>query len=161
MSGELAYVDSSAIVKLIKEEEETEAISAALTEWPELVSADLLDVEVTRVGRGLGLEREAERVIGAVSLIPMSASIRRRAGRIGQAELRTLDAIHVATAEALGDRPWCGLRIRRSSDRRSASRGAICGLPARCPIAEPGLALAGDLRAKGSGHQLETGLTVS
>jgi len=50
LSGELAYFDTSAIVKLIKEEEETEAISAALTEWPDLVSADLLDGRPRRRG---------------------------------------------------------------------------------------------------------------
>lgn len=43
---ELAYVDSSALVKVFRSERESEAIAAVLTDWPALVSADLLAVEV-------------------------------------------------------------------------------------------------------------------
>jgi len=103
LSRDLAYVDSSALVKLFKTEDESDAISAAVTEWPALVSADLLDVEVMRVGRACGLQREAQAMIDAVGLVPMSDSIRQRAGRIGQPELRTLDAIHLAAAVAAGE----------------------------------------------------------
>lgn len=129
MSRDLAYVDSSAIVKLFKTEDESDAIQAALSEWPALVSADLLDVEVMRVGRGVGLQREARAVIDAVGLIPMSDSIRRRAGLVGQLELRTLDAIHVATAESLGDR----LGVVFAYDGRFIASALLEGLPVTSP----------------------------
>lgn len=131
MSRDLAYVDSSALVKLFKTEDESDAISAAVTEWPALVSADLLDVEVMRVGRACGLQREAQAMIDAVGLVPMSDSIRQRAGRIGQPELRTLDAIHLATAQSLGER----LGVVFAYDDRLIVGALLEGLPVVSPQA--------------------------
>lgn len=47
--GALAYLDSSALVKLIIREAETDPLRAALGGWPERRSSALALVEVTRV----------------------------------------------------------------------------------------------------------------
>ena len=68
-------------MKLFKAEPWSDAIAAALTEWPELVSAEILDVEVTRVARNYGLEQAARAVVSAVNLIPMDEPIRAQLAR--------------------------------------------------------------------------------
>jgi predicted nucleic acid-binding protein len=45
---------------------------------------------------------EAERLLSSVMLIRISDPILRRAAGLSSAELRTLDAVHLATAERVG-----------------------------------------------------------
>ncbi len=49
MPDSLAYVDSSAFVKLIVAEPESQALRQALAQWPNRVSATLLRTETVRV----------------------------------------------------------------------------------------------------------------
>jgi predicted nucleic acid-binding protein len=100
------YIDTSALVKLISVETETPAIH----EWvastaPELVSSHLIHTELLRaVGRSrAALELNVVEGLGAIDLLPATASIFETAGRLGPADLRSLDAIHLATALDLGD----------------------------------------------------------
>jgi predicted nucleic acid-binding protein len=91
-------------VKLIVPEPESEALEAALADRV-LVSSEVVEVEVLRAARRAG--PEAERLVdlnlAQVSLVPLGARIRRAAGTLAPASLRTLDAIHLATALALSD----------------------------------------------------------
>src|SRR6266536_2219138 len=80
MSAEWAtYLDSSAIVKLAVEEPESAALHRYLRRRRPLVSSSLARAEVAR------------------ALLPLAA-----AGALLPQELRTLDAIHLATAQQLG-----------------------------------------------------------
>jgi len=54
LSRGLLYLDSSAIVKLVRRERETGALFELLAEWPERVSSDLARVEVPRAVRRSG-----------------------------------------------------------------------------------------------------------
>jgi predicted nucleic acid-binding protein len=103
----LAYVDSSAFVKLAAEEPESEALAAALDGWP-LTSSALLEVEaVIAVRRREPDEVRAVReLLRGVELVELDADVRRAAGDLPDPGLRSLDAIHLATALSLGDR--CG-----------------------------------------------------
>jgi predicted nucleic acid-binding protein len=102
----LAYLDASAVVKLFKPEVESEALTHALNAWPVRASSELLAVEARCAARRLGgadvLER-AESTLERISLIACSEAIQARAGREFTRRLRALDAIHAATALALGD----------------------------------------------------------
>ena len=95
-----AYLDSSAAVKLVAVEQE----SAALRAWLSgrvLVSSVLLRVEVMRAVRPDGpdaLER-ALRLMRRFELFRISRLVLRRAESLEPGQLRTLDAIHLATAE--------------------------------------------------------------
>lgn len=106
MSAERAiYLDSSAMVKLAVEEPESAALRRYLRRRRPLVSSALARAEVARALLPLG-EPAAGRgrdVIGGVELIRVNDRILTAAGALLPEELRTLDAIHLATAQQLGD----------------------------------------------------------
>jgi predicted nucleic acid-binding protein len=99
------YLDSSAIVKLVAPEPETSALVESLRANPEVVSSALSRVEVLRAVRRIGAsddrEGRANDVIDRIALIPIEDAILIRAARLEPTSLRTLDAIHLATALSL------------------------------------------------------------
>lgn len=105
MTASLVYLDSSAIVKLVVRERE----SAALFEWlrarPDRISSVMARVEVLRALRRAGApeltRRRALDVLGRISLIPIDRAVLDAASEVGPPDLRSLDAIHVATALSL------------------------------------------------------------
>jgi predicted nucleic acid-binding protein len=105
---QVAYVDTSAFVKLVKDEPESGAFEAKLEGWPRWASSALLEVEGPRSARRTNpLAFDAARVLlGLVELIEIDAGIRQAAAKLTDPGLRSLDAIHLATALSLGDR--CG-----------------------------------------------------
>ncbi len=98
--GPLAYLDSSAAAKLVVAESESVAVTQALGQWAGIVSSELLAIEVRRLAAraGRALEDRARQVIERLALHPVSPAVIRRAAVIEPAGLRTLDAIHLATA---------------------------------------------------------------
>jgi predicted nucleic acid-binding protein len=97
------YLDSSAIVKLVTPEPETADLVAVVREDPSLISSALAWTEVVRaVRRARGNAVRAERVLGGIALVPVDGGVIRAAARLAPTALRTLDAIHVATALSLG-----------------------------------------------------------
>ena len=100
-----AYVDSSALVKLIRREPETDALRAYLTSAGPLASSIVATVEVSRaIARGAPeLISSIPAVIGMLVLLPFDSRLAARAAAVGPAGLRTLDAIHLASAVELGD----------------------------------------------------------
>jgi predicted nucleic acid-binding protein len=70
-----------------------------------LVSSELAEIEIVRAVRRIGAAAESQVAIavGGLSLLPLNDAIRRLAGTLGPSSLRTLDAIHLATALALGE----------------------------------------------------------
>ncbi len=103
-SGPL-YVDASAFVKLVVVEAETPALVAALKGVQLLVASQILEVEVLRATRrGGGDVALARAQLEAVRLLPLSEGIRRQASELTPSSIRSLDAIHIATALSLGER---------------------------------------------------------
>jgi predicted nucleic acid-binding protein len=104
----VAYLDASAFVKLVKDEPESAALDAALEAWPRKSSSALLEVEGPRAARRTNpLAYDAARaLIGGMELVEIDADIRRAAAGLDDPGLRSLDAIHLATALSLGER--CG-----------------------------------------------------
>lgn len=98
------YLDSSAIVKLAVEEPESTALRSYLRRRNPLVSSALARTEVLRA---LLLEGEAgvtrgRAVLGRIDLIRINDRILNAAGALLPPELRSLDAIHIASAQLLG-----------------------------------------------------------
>jgi predicted nucleic acid-binding protein len=96
------YLDSSALVKLAHEEEHSQALQAWLTDraGSAMVSSVLVEVEVARA-----LRREdpaalptAAQVLARLHLVDVSPAIRSAAGAFPTPTLRSLDAVHLATA---------------------------------------------------------------
>jgi len=99
----VAYFDSSAIVKLVHLEPESQALIDYLSD-PEIEASTsvLAEVEVLRALRRLRASgSEASEAMRGFFLINLDADIREDAGQLGTTMLRTLDAIHLATALAI------------------------------------------------------------
>lgn len=107
------YLDSSALVKRAIRETESDALIDAIHEWilegSQLVSSTLAWIELTRTIRS---RRESEapqeiirlidNAVAGVDESQMSETVADIARRIGPASLRSLDAIHLATATLIG-----------------------------------------------------------
>ena len=98
-----AYFDSSAIVKLTRDEPESMALIDYLVEASVEASTSVLaEVEVLRNLRKLPLE--SDQALTGFYMLAIDDEVRRGAVSIGRDSLRSLDAIHIATALAVGDR---------------------------------------------------------
>lgn len=105
MNSGLVYLDSSAIIKLVFEEDETDALLTFLQTRPQRVSSAVARIEVLRIvsrAQDPLLLREAKRVLSALDLIRMDDDIVTRAAALEPAGLRSMDAVHLATAQMLG-----------------------------------------------------------
>ena len=130
MSGSVAYVDSSAYLKLLFQEPESATFETMLTEWPEIVSSELLDIEMHRAAYREGVPAaDCDALLDAVDLIVLDDDIRRRARRIGEPNLRAGDAVHLATAASLG----AALGVLFVYDVRLLASALLEGLPAWAP----------------------------
>ena len=115
------------------DEPERPALESYLEDRPRLVTSRLAIVEVTRAVKiasaGGGAEDEARDVLHGCVLIDVDEAIVGRAAELASLELRALDAIHLATAEAVApdqlvtyDRRL--LRASTTLGLRTASPGA-------------------------------------
>ncbi|MBJ7608103.1 MAG: type II toxin-antitoxin system VapC family toxin [Candidatus Dormibacteraeota bacterium] len=105
MSGDVAYLDTSAVVKLLVEEEESAALRRALRRWPRRASSSLLRVELVRTVRRADrapLMARVRRQLRAIHLVGLDDDTLDRAAALDPPSLRSLDAIHLATAMAIG-----------------------------------------------------------
>jgi uncharacterized protein len=129
----LIYLDSSALLKLVRLEDETAALRSWLDLRPEepVVCSELGRVEVLRVARRLG-ERvlaEARAVVADLDLVPLDRGVQDVACEIGGPLLRTLDALHLASALRLGD----DLSVLVAYDHRLARAAQAEGLSVATP----------------------------
>lgn len=98
------YLDSSAIVKLVVREPESKALLTHLRRQ-RLVSSALARTEVTRAVLGSGADAVARvpEVLARIDLVRVSDRVLQVAAELLPAEMRSLDAIHVATALLVGN----------------------------------------------------------
>jgi predicted nucleic acid-binding protein len=106
MSAErrVTYIDSSAIVKLVVAEPESKALRSYLARRRSLVTSALARTEVARALLPSGREAVArgEDALRRIQLLRVNDRVLSEAGRMEPAELRSLDAIHLASATQLG-----------------------------------------------------------
>ena len=98
------YLDTSAFFKLVVDEPESRAIRRALDPARGLVSSALLVVESRRAAMRYA-DTAATRVrsaLSGVTLLPVDDATLERAAALEPPRLRSLDAIHLATALSLG-----------------------------------------------------------
>ena len=98
------YIDTSALVKLVVAEAETDALRAWIADTkPLLVAGDLARTELFRAVQRATPDRilRARVVLDSITLLAITTSLFEAAGRLGPSDLRTLDAIHLASALAL------------------------------------------------------------
>jgi predicted nucleic acid-binding protein len=125
------YLDASAFVKLIRAEAESAALRDWLASHRERTSSTLLRTEVLRAVRiadASDLTRARE-LLDAVALVPIDDTVLEAAGLLDPGLLRTLDAIHLATASYLGS----DVDVLVTYDRRMIEAAGRLGLPVASP----------------------------
>ena len=129
--GLACYLDSSALVKLVITESETPALAAFLRDYPRRITSVVAAVEVPRaVARlGLGTPEELAALERDLYFVDLDQSLVAAAATVAPMGLRTLDAIHLATALLL--RPDLGALV--TYDRRLADAAQAAGLEVVSP----------------------------
>jgi len=130
----VVYLDASALVKLVVREPESVALMEFLREHPDRVSSALALAEVPRALRrarfGAAERRRAREVLARVALVDIDRRALAAAAAIEPPTVRTLDAIHFATALALRE----DLAALVTYDRRLAVAAERADLPVQAPV---------------------------
>lgn len=129
----MIYLDSCALVKLAVEETESAALRAWLAERPEVprLSSGVIRVEVPRSIMRIqpGAVLQARSVVAKTRRIAISPEILEVAAMLQPASLRSLDAVHLASAFVVHDR----LTAFVSYDKRLLDAAEAAGLPIASP----------------------------
>ena len=130
MSGRV-YLDASAAVKLVVREPESRSVREFVGDRTARVSSRLLTVELLRAvqranPRSLG---QARSLLAVMQFVELDEGIAGRAAALEPAGLRSLDAIHLASALELGDE----LDAFVTYDARQADAARALGLPVASP----------------------------
>ncbi len=125
------YLDTSAFIKLVRSEPESRALRAELASGEALVSSVLLVVEGRRAAARYGAVAlgRARAALTTVTLLPIDESTLEAAAELEPPVLRSLDALHLATALSLAKdlgRVYC-------YDVRLSAAAASLGLDVRQP----------------------------
>jgi len=130
--SEALYIDASAALKLVVEEPESWALADALA-GDQLISSEICRVELARallrLGLGQGADRLVRGVVERIELLRLDDQILDRASEVGPTDLRTLDAIHLASALAIGRE----LDAVVTYDRRLAAAAEEAGFAVMSP----------------------------
>ena len=130
------YLDASAIVKLTTLEAETEPLRAHLAQHQRMITSRLATVEVARalLRRGpASVDAGAAGIQAAfdyLQLVELDEPIARMAADLAPETLRSLDAIHLASALAIGDE----LAEFITYDARLATAARAAGLEVGSPV---------------------------
>ncbi|RQW91101.1 type II toxin-antitoxin system VapC family toxin [Micromonospora globispora] len=135
----MIYLDSAAVIKLLRREAATEELVTWLNDRSgmSLVASALVEVEVPRA-----LRRAApQALVGVPSVlsrlyrVEIDATVRSAAAAYPEPLLRSLDAIHLATAEILARQARSDFAAFVTYDRRLLDAAKDAGLP----VASPGM----------------------
>jgi predicted nucleic acid-binding protein len=126
----LIYVDTSALVKLVIREVESDAVDRYLTD-ADMVSSTLLLVEARRgtLRRAPAKLPHLDLVLRRVEMIEISSAVVEAASRLPDPALRSLDAIHLATALLVRE----DVEAVLTYDDRLAAAAAAHGLAVTAP----------------------------
>ncbi len=99
------YLDSSAIVKLVVREPESDALRRYLRRRTPLVSSALARTEVLRSLLPIGADAldAGRRVLARIDLVRVSDRVLGGAGVLLPTTLRSLDSVHLATAARIAE----------------------------------------------------------
>ncbi len=136
----MIYLDSSALMTLVRREAESEALREWLNvrrEQP-VVTSELGRIEVLRAARRVGgpVVAEARAVVGDLDLVPLDRAVQDVACDIGDPTLRTLDALHLASALLLGDELTTFIAYDHRLADGARAAGMVVGTPVKAPPTE-------------------------
>ncbi|MCL2787660.1 MAG: type II toxin-antitoxin system VapC family toxin [Micrococcales bacterium] len=123
------YIDTSAALKFVVNEPESDALARELRrERPDLVASLLLETEVRRAATHLDLPQAvATDILSTISLVELEPGTYRQAGLLPGMTLRSLDAIHLASALNLG------VDAILTYDARLTQAAYLAGIPTIAP----------------------------
>jgi uncharacterized protein len=135
------YLDTSAILKLLRREQESDALADYLAAHPEqdLITSTLATVETARALTALGDVERLPRAVrrsdrieigdGVILALAISAGVLDLARILPPAVLRSLDAIHLATGKFAGP----GIDHLVAYDKRMIAAAEAAGLRTASP----------------------------
>lgn len=128
----LFFADASALVKLVREEPESDALRTFLDDAG-VVACELVLTELPRAIRraaardpslpGAALIGRAGEVLDSLALLPLDRDLLAAAGALAEPGLRALDAIHVAAAVDVSP-----IEAFVSYDERQSAAARLAGL---------------------------------
>jgi len=130
----MLYLDTSALVKLIRREPETDALADWLTaqESAPWVSSTVIEIELPRAIRRMDPARlsDVPALVSRISRYEVDEVVRAAAAAYPDPTLRSLDAIHLATGHAV-----FGARLTAfvAYDERLLAAATTFGLPTTAP----------------------------
>jgi predicted nucleic acid-binding protein len=123
----IRYVDTSVYVKTIVEEFDSEGVTSALDGYrragDEVVSSAILVTELHRLGHRLRLaSADVRAALDLVDLVHVTDALLTQAGELPGRSLRSLDAMHIATALEVGADSFL------TADRKQGAAAVEAGL---------------------------------
>ncbi|HET9173347.1 MAG TPA: type II toxin-antitoxin system VapC family toxin [Actinospica sp.] len=133
----MIYLDTCAVAKLARHERETEALFDWLDtrEHESLVSSVLLEIELERALRRVdpaALVR-IPRILSGISRVELNAAVRATAGAYQDPLLRSLDAIHLATAQTIAASTGTEISAFVTYDKRLIAAARAVGVHVEHP----------------------------
>lgn len=125
------YLDSSALVKLLIMEDESAALATYLDGAGPGITSVISVVELRRAvaRRAAEAADQAAELLARFELVELDRELIEAAANVGPAPLRTLDAIHLASALRVGD----SLAALVTYDTRLADAARAVGIPVAAP----------------------------
>jgi len=128
----VAYVDASALTKLILDERESAAMRRWYVEADQVLCSRIGIVETRRaIARQAHDPAHLDAILSSIGIIELDAPIARSAATVLPAGLKTLDSIHLASALALSGQ----IDAFVTYDVRLADAARAAGLPVVMPAA--------------------------
>jgi predicted nucleic acid-binding protein len=140
------YFDTCALIKLVRQDAGSAALSRFIDAHPgsRWFASEIATAEIARTVRRINHDdngriidqarlaaelRHAESLCGNLDLVPVSTRVLSDAAALRRPFLRTLDAIHLATAAGIRT----GLTAFLTYDKRLAAAAEEAGLPVTAP----------------------------
>ncbi len=128
------YLDTSALTKLVLPESESPQLKSYLGSGNSLVSSELVRVELSRavLRKDPDAKRRVQQMLESTTLLALRTDLLTRAGTLLPLALRSLDAIHLASALIIRDE----LEAFVAYDARLLEAASALGLPVASPGAD-------------------------
>lgn len=136
--GNPVYLDTSALVKLVLHEEQSDDLRQFLDDTSsQPATSEIAEVELLRAIARLDdqLINRGLEILAQLVLLPLTTSMRLRASYLAPSTMRSLDALHVATALEIQSDLECLV----SYDERMLNAASDAGIK----VVSPGISLSG------------------